>query len=59
MRLNLKMFSKIFSLVPVFVGYTVGWDTALQVGTSRGSIPDGVGGIFRWQSFRPHYGPGV
>jgi hypothetical protein len=30
--------------------------------TSRyfvGSIPDGVAGIFHWQSFRPHYGPGV
>jgi len=30
--------------------------------TSRkvaGSIPDGFLGIFLWQSFRPHYGPGV
>jgi len=30
--------------------------------TSRkvaGSIPDGVTGIFHWQSFRPHYAPGV
>ena len=30
--------------------------------TSRkvaGSIPDGVTGIFHWQSFRPQYGPGV
>ena len=30
--------------------------------TSRkvaGSISDGVIGIFHWQSFRPHYGPGV
>jgi hypothetical protein len=24
-----------------------------------GSIPDGVIGIFQWQSFRPHYGSGV
>jgi len=24
-----------------------------------GSIPDGVIGIFHWQFFRPHYGPGV
>jgi len=24
-----------------------------------GSIPDGVIGFFHWQSFRPHYGPGV
>jgi hypothetical protein len=24
-----------------------------------GSIPDGVIGILHWQSFRPHYGPGV
>jgi hypothetical protein len=24
-----------------------------------GSIPDGVIGNFRWQSFRPHYDPGV
>jgi len=23
------------------------------------SIPDGVIGIFQWQSFRSHYGPGV
>jgi hypothetical protein len=23
------------------------------------SIPDGVIGIFYWQSFRSHYGPGV
>jgi len=23
------------------------------------SIPDGVIGIFHWQSYRPHYGPGV
>jgi hypothetical protein len=32
------------------------------LGTSRqvaGSIPDGVMGVFHWQSFRPHYGPGV
>ena len=30
--------------------------------TSRkvaGSIPHGVTGILHWQSFRPHYGPGV
>jgi len=30
--------------------------------TSRkvtGSIPDGVIKIFLWQSFQPHYGPGV
>jgi hypothetical protein len=24
-----------------------------------GSIPDGVIGIFQWQPFRSHYGPGV
>jgi hypothetical protein len=24
-----------------------------------GSIPDGVIGIFQWQPFPPHYGPGV
>jgi hypothetical protein len=24
-----------------------------------GSIPDGVIGIFHWQSFRPQYDPGV
>jgi hypothetical protein len=24
-----------------------------------GSIPDGVFGIFHWQSFRSHYGPRV
>jgi len=24
-----------------------------------GSIPDGVIGIFQWQSFRSRYGPGV
>ena len=23
------------------------------------SFPDGVIGIFHWQSFRPYYGPGV
>ena len=39
------------------------WRSWLRHGaTSRkvaGSIPDGVIGIFHWQSFRPHYGSGV
>jgi hypothetical protein len=30
--------------------------TSLKV---AGSIPDEAIGIFHWQSFRPHYGPGV
>jgi hypothetical protein len=31
-------------------------DTNRQI---SGSIPDGVIGIFHWQSFRSHYGPRV
>jgi len=36
-------------------GCAVGWGSRKVAG----SIPDGVIGIFRWQSFRPHYSPGV
>jgi hypothetical protein len=32
------------------------WATSRKV---TGSTPDGVIRIFHWQSFRPHYGPGV
>ena len=42
---------------------TGGWRSRLKHrATSRnvaGSIPDGVTGIFHWQSFRLQYGPGV
>jgi hypothetical protein len=41
------------------VGCTVGWDTALQDVTSRGSIYDGIIGIFRWISYQTHNGSGV
>jgi hypothetical protein len=40
-------------------GGAVGWCTALQAGRSRVRFPDGLTGIFHWQSFRLHYGPGI
>jgi len=39
-------FQNVFITVPGARGSTVGLGTALQVGRSRGSIPDGVTGIF-------------